>query len=83
MSKNAKWEWTPAQQTGFEQIKKVVSRETLLHYPNFNEVFEIHTDASHTQLGAVISQKSLLLSTVGSYHLLKPGILLQKENFCL
>ena len=36
MSKDAKWEWTPAQQTAFEQIKKVVSRETLLHYPNFN-----------------------------------------------
>ncbi len=25
-------------------------------YPNFNEVFEIHTNASKTQLGAVISQ---------------------------
>ena len=25
-------------------------------YPNFNEIFDIHTDASKTQLGAVISQ---------------------------
>ena len=25
-------------------------------YPNFNEVFEIHTDASDRQLGVVISQ---------------------------
>ena len=28
----------------------------LLAYPNFSEEFVIHTDASHTQLGAVISQ---------------------------
>ena len=37
-------------------MKKIVSRETLLAYPNFSEPFEIHTDASHTQLGAVNSQ---------------------------
>ena len=29
----------------------------MLAYPNFDEVFDIHTDASHTQLGMVISQK--------------------------
>ena len=38
-------------------MKKLVSRETLLSYPNFNERFEIHTDASKLQLGSVISQK--------------------------
>ena len=55
-SKNAKWEWTNAQQTAFNNIKKVISRETLLAYPNFDKPFDIHTDASKTQLGAVISQ---------------------------
>ena len=30
----------------------------LLSYPDFNQPFEIHTNASHTQLGAVISQKN-------------------------
>ena len=29
----------------------------LLAYPDFNELFEIHTDGSDYQLGAVISQK--------------------------
>src|SRR3982750_2987763 len=38
-------------------MKKVITRETLLAYPDFNEVFEIHTDASLYQLGACISQK--------------------------
>ena len=37
-------------------MKKIISREKLLAYPDFDEEFHIHTDASHTQLGAVISQ---------------------------
>ena len=56
-SKEAKWEWTNVHQTAFDNMKKLVAREVLLSYPNFNDVFEIHTDASATQLGAVISQK--------------------------
>ena len=38
-------------------MKIIVGKHTLLAYPDFNEKFEIHTDASHTQLGAVISQR--------------------------
>ena len=34
----------------------LVSRETLLSYPNFNEPFEIHADARKLQLGSVINQ---------------------------
>ena len=34
-----------------------MAREVQLTYPNFEEGFDIHTDASDTQLGAVISQK--------------------------
>ena len=34
----------------------MISRETLLAYPDFNKKFVIHTDASHYQLGGVISQ---------------------------
>ena len=37
-------------------MKRIIMRETLLAYPNFSEVFDIHTDASLTQLGACISQ---------------------------
>ena len=56
-SKQAKWNWDTKCQKAFDSIKKIVSRETLLSYPNFNEPFDIHTDASKLQLGAVISQK--------------------------
>ncbi len=38
-------------------MKKVMAKETILNYPDFNKVFEIHTDASDRQLGAVISQE--------------------------
>jgi len=34
-----------------------MSKEVLLAYPDFSKPFEIHTDASHTQLGAVIAQE--------------------------
>ena len=56
-SKTAKWVWEPEHQKAFEEMKKLISKEALLAYPDFNEEFVIHTDASHTQLGAVISQR--------------------------
>ena len=56
-STGTKFHWGPEQQKAFELIKKLVSQEVLLAYPDFNELFEIHTDASAYQLGSVISQK--------------------------
>ena len=43
-------------QEAFDTVKRVVSREVLLAYPNFNKPFKIYTDASKYQLGAVILQ---------------------------
>ena len=56
VSKDAKWEWGPTQQKAFDTIKRIVTREVLLAYPDFSKTFDVHTDASHEQLGAVISQ---------------------------
>ena len=42
----------------FNAVKKIISRETLLSYPNFDKPFDIHTNASDLQLGAVISQNN-------------------------
>ena len=55
-SNKEKWVWTSVEQKASDQIKRIISRETLLAYPDFEKPFVIHTDASHTQLGAVISQ---------------------------
>ena len=56
-SKTAKFEWKEEQEKAFQTMKKTLCRETILAYPDFSKPFEIHTDASHTQLGAVISQE--------------------------
>ena len=55
-SKEAKWQWTETEQAAFDNIKRIIGKETLLAYPDFSKPFIIHTDASHLQLGAVISQ---------------------------
>lgn len=55
-SKKAKWKWEQQHEDAFQQAKKIITREVMLAYPDFSKPFEIHTDASHFQLGAVISQ---------------------------
>ena len=54
-SKGVKYEWTEEQQKAFNLIKKLASQEVLLAYPDFNNLFEIHTDVNDYQIGAVIS----------------------------
>ena len=44
--KNVKYYWNDKHQKCFEAIKRVIEREVLLGYPDFNAPFEIHTDAS-------------------------------------
>ena len=56
-SKTVKWKWGEIERKAFNDMKRVIGAGTILAYPDFNEEFVIHTDASHTQLGAVISQK--------------------------
>ena len=55
-SKTTPWKWTDVEQKAFDTMKRIISRETFLAYPDFTKPFIIHTDASHKQLGAVISQ---------------------------
>ena len=40
----------------FIAMKKIVECDVLLSYPNFRENFIIHTDASNTQLGRIMSR---------------------------
>jgi RNase H-like domain found in reverse transcriptase len=56
-SKTSKWKWTDVESKAFQKMKTIVTREVLLVYPNFLLPFEIHTDASHLQLGVVILQQ--------------------------
>ena len=49
------FKWTNVEQKAFDEIKRAIDQDTLLAYPDFNKRFDIHTDASDHQLGAVIS----------------------------
>jgi hypothetical protein len=55
-SKTVVWKWGEVEAKAFRDMKKVICREVMLAFPDFSKPFVIHTDASHTQLGAVISQ---------------------------
>jgi putative transposase len=54
--KGVKWEWKKEQEEAFQEIKRIMSKETILAYPDFTKDFHVYTDASNTQLGAVIMQ---------------------------
>jgi len=56
-SKTTRWKWEPQHQKAFAMAKRVIAKEMLLACPNFNKPFQIHTDASHCQLGAAASQE--------------------------
>jgi hypothetical protein len=55
-SNDVPFQWTNVEQQAFNIVKAIVCHKVLLSYPDFNEPFHIHTDASHYQLGTVISQ---------------------------
>lgn len=49
--------WTDKCEIAFNEMKRIIAKDTLLAYPDFNKKFTIHTDASDFQLGAVITQE--------------------------
>ena len=57
-SRGKKFHWDDVHQKAFDEMKKIVSREISMAYPDFSKPFEIHTDASARQLGAVITQNN-------------------------
>ena len=50
------FKWISAKQKSFGYIKCIVMSNTLSEYPDLNEQFGIHADASEYQIGEVINQ---------------------------
>jgi hypothetical protein len=48
----------PSTSQAFDNVKSTITREVVLAYQDFTKPFEINTDASTMQLGAVIAQGS-------------------------
>ncbi len=57
-TKKVPWHWDKVHQRAFDHAKATIARDVVLAYPDYSEVFEIYTDASSKQLGAVITQKN-------------------------
>ena len=51
-----KFKWTDVEQKAFDDIKRTVTHDTLLEYPDLNKRFDIHTDSRDNQLVSVIIQ---------------------------
>jgi len=52
MSETMAFKWTPECQLSFDELKKLISKEVLLSFPDYTQKF----DASDCQLGAVPMQ---------------------------
>ena len=54
--KDAKFEWTQAQENAFQHLKSKLMTPPILQYPDFSKESVLTTDASNQGLGAVLSQ---------------------------
>ena len=57
-TKKASWHWDDCHQKYFDRIKATIAQDVVLAYLDFSKPFEIFTDASATQLGAVRTQNN-------------------------
>ncbi len=55
-TKKVPWHWDMVHQRAFDHVKATIAKDVVLAYPDYCKVFEIYTDASSKQLGAVITQ---------------------------
>ncbi len=55
-TKKVPWDWDQVHQRAFNHVKATIAKEVVLAYRDYSTVFEVYTDASSKQLGAVITQ---------------------------
>lgn len=57
MLKKGKFGWSSTSIAAFQELKDAMTRTPVLAMPNFEEFFEVHTDACDEGIGAVLTQK--------------------------
>eukprot|EP00956_Cyclotella_meneghiniana_P036911 scaffold132370_cov43-Cyclotella_meneghiniana.AAC.1 len=55
--KKVPWHWDEVHQIAFDNVKAAIAKDVALAYPDSKE-FEIYTDGSASQIGAVITQNN-------------------------
>jgi hypothetical protein len=55
-TKKVPWHWEEIHQRAFNNVKATIAKDVVLAYPDYSKIFEIYTDASSKQLGAVNTQ---------------------------
>jgi hypothetical protein len=60
-TKKVPWHWDKVHQRASDHVKATIAKDVVLAYPNYSKVFEINTDTSFKQLGAVITQDNRLI----------------------
>ena len=50
------WHWDKIHQHAFDNVNATITKDVTLAYPDYTHGFEVYTDSSKLQLGAVITQ---------------------------
>jgi hypothetical protein len=83
-TKKLPWHWDRVNQRAFDHVKATIAKYVVLAYPDYSKIFEIYTDASSKQLGAVITQiriTGLLRSLVGNSLICSASTASPKMNY--
>ena len=75
--------WNEEAKDAFKKVKEICAQDALLFYPDFNKQFNIHTDSSEYQMGAIISQEGRPIAYWSKkiYHLLKRSTPQSNRNY--
>ena len=75
------FEWTPACQKAFEQLKTCLTSAPILAHPTAQDTFILDTDASNLAIGAVLSQRQGDQEKVIAYG--SKALSKEERNYCV